>query len=296
MKHSVAQFNKLTIDLKQKIESYTNLLPPYSDYNFFSLWTYNTEQNIEYAIVNSNLVIKFLEYDGSNYFYSFFGNSQIEKTAIDLLNLATINSHIPTLKLIPEHCLYEFQFNNILVDEDKDNFDYVLSVEKLVSLTGPKLHQKAKSLKHFIREYPDVEIKIGTIPDNQKNIHQILEKWQGSYRKNKINNNEIKAIHRSIKFAKYFSAQILLIMQDNEPIGFTIFEIVQHRYCISSFQKADDTYYGIYEFMNNQLAIYLQKQGVEFINIEQDLGLPGLRQAKQKYDPTFLKKYSISLK
>jgi hypothetical protein len=75
--------------------------------------------------------------------------------------------------------------------------------------------------------------------------------------------------------------------------GFTVFEQVTKEYAILSFQKADKSYPGIFEFLNHSIALYLHKRGCMFMNMEQDLGIPGLRQAKRKYDPTYLKKYSI---
>jgi len=72
-------------------------------------------------------------------------------------------------------------------------------------------------------------------------------------------------------------------------------EIIAHGTMFTiHFEKADDTYKGIYQFINRSFAAMLV-DCIEVINREQDLGDPGLRQAKMSYRPTsFIKKYRIS--
>jgi hypothetical protein len=63
------------------------------------------------------------------------------------------------------------------------------------------------------------------------------------------------------------------------------------------FEKAvlDEEFRGIYQFINQAFASLLPEK-YETINREQDLGDPGLRQAKESYRPMgFVKKYKICL-
>ena len=52
-------------------------------------------------------------------------------------------------------------------------------------------------------------------------------------------------------------------------------------------EKADDTFEGSYAVINNALAKLLLPK-YKFLNREEDLGLPGLRQAKESYRPEIL--------
>jgi hypothetical protein len=57
------------------------------------------------------------------------------------------------------------------------------------------------------------------------------------------------------------------------------------------FEKAIDAYKGIYQFINQSFAAALPGYYTH-INREQDLGDPGLRQAKMTYRPCgFVEKY-----
>ncbi len=49
----------VSIEDKESIEKYINLYPPYSDYNFASLWVWNTKKNILVSRLNNNLDYRF---------------------------------------------------------------------------------------------------------------------------------------------------------------------------------------------------------------------------------------------
>ena len=56
------------------------------------------------------------------------------------------------------------------------------------------------------------------------------------------------------------------------------------------FEKADDGIKGSYNIINREFARFLKNkyESLKFINREQDLNLPGLRQAKLSYMPCSL--------
>jgi hypothetical protein len=81
------------------------------------------------------------------------------------------------------------------------------------------------------------------------------------------------------------------------PVGFTLGEenSLGTSYVIH-FEKAVDvdTYKGLYQFINQTFSSFLPEK-YETINREQDLGQPGLRRAKESYNPIgFVKKYRVS--
>lgn len=292
-------FKKLSLNDKSIIERYTKSFPPYSDYYFFSLWSYNTENSISYTILHNNLVVKFQEYSGDGYFYSFIGRNKIEHTVAELITLAHRHRLPAVLKLVPEECIaleaIQTLGETFSFVEDEDNFDYILSVEKIALMRGAKLHQKKKQLKKFLRSY-DYYVKYCSLPNRKvhMDILAILYKWYSQTKEERAKNEcEVRAIQRTLRYASHFSLVAACVYVDNKIRGFTIFEQVNSKYAILSFQKADKEYEGIFEFLNFSVAQYLHKKGCMYMNIEQDLGIPGLRQAKRKYDPSFLKKYSI---
>ena len=51
-------FKKLGLEDKPLIESFVKRYLPYSDFNFVSLWSYDTDNSYEISYLNKNLVIK----------------------------------------------------------------------------------------------------------------------------------------------------------------------------------------------------------------------------------------------
>jgi len=81
---------------------------------------------------------------------------------------------------------------------------------------------------------------------------------------------------------------------EGEPAAYTLGEaLAWGRSFAVHFEKALDKYKGIYQFVNQAFAAALPKY-ILYINREQDLGDPGLRQAKMTYRPCgFVKKYRV---
>jgi hypothetical protein len=81
---------------------------------------------------------------------------------------------------------------------------------------------------------------------------------------------------------------------DEEPAAYTLGEeLAQGRVFVIHFEKAilKKEYRGIYQYVNQAFAALLPDR-YELINREQDLGDPGLRQAKESYRPVdFVPKY-----
>jgi hypothetical protein len=81
---------------------------------------------------------------------------------------------------------------------------------------------------------------------------------------------------------------------DDEPVAYTLGEeLAQGRMFVVHFEKAilKKEYHGIYQYVNQAFAALLPDK-YELVNREQDLGDPGLRQAKQSYQPVgFVPKY-----
>lgn len=296
------KLKKVTLDDKKIIDTYIHRHAPYSDYYFASLWSWNINNTIQIASLHNNLVIKFRDYITGEKFYSFFGNNQINQTIHTLIEKAESEGISPHLKLVPEHNFHLADFQSIKMKyhilEDENNFDYLLSVDKISAMVGKKLHHKRKLLRRFERQHSGkIDIQAVSDAETQKKIIALFFKWQNKTDKDrKKNHNELNALLRLFHDSSYFDAKAMLLYVNNNLIGFSIFEIINAYFAISSFQKADIAYEGVYEQLNFRMAQYLKEHKCSYINIEQDLGIEGLRRAKKDYDPEYLKKYIISKK
>lgn len=295
-------FKKLELKDKETIENIIKQYPPYSDYNFVSLWSYNTKESIEISLLNENLAVKFVDYFGIEHFYSFLGNKKVEDTIKTLLSHSNVNNVGKELILIPEINISSNTkiSKNFLVIEDLDNFDYVLSVQEISKLTGNKYGAKRNFVNRFIKNYP--ETTAATFDLKNKDIQQQIEKlfflWEKLSNKTRSETeNELTSIRRLLKSAAAFNLVSIGLFTKNKLVAFSINEVLHDNYAIIHFEKADTSFIGIFQYLKQQTAIHLEKLGCKYINYEQDLGIPGLRKSKEQWNPVrFLKKYTISHK
>ncbi len=294
-------FKKLKISDKKDIERFTFKFPSYSDFSFSSLWAWNKDENIEISRLKGNLVIKFQDYLTHEYFYSFIGNDQVLYTIKTLLSFAEKKGLERKLKLIPKSNFDKISLKTIRkkfnITEDKNNHDYILNVGKIASMRGRSLHQKRKMLNHFFKNYEyGVKARILDHSDKKK-VLALFSSWE-KYRgkKHSETDNELNAIKRLFIDPKILNLTIVYATNHTALVGYTIFEIIDGSYAVSCFQKADPRYKGGFELLNFLMAKYLRIRGCKYINVEQDLGIEGLRRAKLDYNPTYLKKYIIRRK
>ncbi len=294
-------FKKLTLSDKSTIEEIVSNNSPYSDYNFASLWSYNIENEFLISMLYGNLVVEFRDYITQKPFYSFFGKHKLITTTKILLEKASQKNYLQELKLIPE-CLVtkRFQHNKyIRVEEDRDNFDYLLSVSELASLEGGKYSTQRKLINRLSRKLNDHTVIMVDLKRKvaQKQIEKVFLEWErGKEKKREETQHELLAIQRLLKYAKYLELlPIILYEKGNIPIGFLIADTNRNDCCQVHFLKYNPVYNGINHLLHNVLAKELQKRNYRYINIEQDLGIQSLRFAKEQCKPVkFLKKYKIS--
>lgn len=289
----------ISIEDKDDIEKYVNLYPPYSDYNFASLWVWNTKEDILASRLNDNLVIKFNDYLTQKPCYSFLGTNNVSNTIRELLEQTAKEQLPPTLKLIPDVSI-RIQ-NSILdefsIEEDHDNFDYIYSIPGMVELKGYKYARKRNYINRFKKLYQPIH-KIVDLTDTQtqKEIMTTAKIWAKTRRKNySETKNEFLAIKRATQYAAYLKLFVIGLFVESKMIGFSINDILDNGFAMTLFEKADITFKGVFPYLKYVTSYSLLKQNCKFLNFESDMGIPGLRKSKLSYHPDFfLKKYIVS--
>jgi hypothetical protein len=118
------------------VESWVKQFRPYSDFNFVSLWCWNTENNIELSWLNDNLVVKFKDYGSPRRFYSFLGTNDVVATTLTLCEAAREAGLDSRLQLIPETIVAAAPELSdwVQVAGDRGQFDYVVSTQEWASI------------------------------------------------------------------------------------------------------------------------------------------------------------------
>jgi hypothetical protein len=290
-------FVPIGLEHSKAIKDFVRQFPAYSDFNFLSLYCWNTDGSMAVAELNNNLVFRFSDYTTNEVFYTLIGDDRLTDTCHALLKEAKKQNYLPSLKLVPESCaasLSEAHTLNVL--EDQDQHDYLLSVPLLVELQGRKLAHTRELVNRFKREQSRrvkfVEMSLAE-PKTRQQLTQVFHVRE-DLKVDNDSNKELSALQRLIQYPSLESVRTFGIQLEDKLEAFIICELLDEGVALAHFWKANTAVKGMYQYLLHLLAQELQHCGYAFLNFEQDLGIPGLRASKQYLRPVgFLKKYTV---
>jgi uncharacterized protein len=288
-------FTKLSLENREEIVALTSRFAPYSDFNFSSLFSWNTDGSTEICLLNGNLVIKLPDYVTGEPTVSLIGDSQIDESIALLLGDCT------SLNLIPEIVVQSLkQPEKFQISEDRDNFDYIYDLVAVAYMAGGKLKKKRNKV-YAVRKAFAGRLTHSTLTEVSLELRSSLEAITTSWSINSCQSasdlrQEKKALSTLFANTAKFDLIITLITIDATPVAFSINEIIDEENAICHFEKATPAHEQLSSLVASQAAIDLLGFGCSNVNWEQDLGLEGMRKSKMAYQPTtFLKKYTIEL-
>ena len=289
-------FKNIEIDDKDVISSFVSNYPIYSDFNFVSLFTWNVNRTASYSFLNGNLVIRLSDYNNKKeVVYSILGSSLIDETIDTLFETLKITQ----MSLVPEitRKLLTEETKKYEIHEDRDDFDYIYSVDQLLRMEGSE-HQK---LRGHIRRYrsqneplPEFEIFKETDSTSISSLLDLAKAWRVMKGRHYFESSfEYFAIRRALNHKDALPIEIYCLKQEDKIIAFTVLEI-QGENAIAHFEKTRPDISGLGSYLKHEILRVLYDRGCKALNYEQDLGLEGLRRYKLSLGPKeYLKKYSI---
>ncbi len=298
MPQAFPHFERLSLDHYKQIESQTARFHPYSDFNFTSLFSWNTNNLVAHSVLDGNLVVRFADYLTGEPVYSFLGDTNTDTTAQTLLLYMKNEGIKPEIRLLPESSLGSIHPDKFQITEDPDNHDYILSIDRLLEFHGSRLKPNRNLVTRFKKSYQSSTHLLDlTNPSTQKMLIEFFLAW--AKRKGlpvAHTENEFKAMSRALDFASVKDLLGVGIFVNNELAGFTISERLDGPYAMLHFEKADpNRCVGVYQYLMQETAKILAADGCQLLNYQQDLGLPGLRMCKKGFHPShYLRKYRIT--
>ncbi len=193
-------------------------------------------------------------------------------------------------------CLPEEEY---LVEEQEDARDYLYRAESLRTLSGRKLHKKKNRLNSFLRQYEGrYEYRRLDCSDKER-VWKFLDLWRekkGEDAEHHLD-YEVTGIHSILHNCSRLPIHMGGIFLDGTLKAFSIgSENPLECMAVIHIEKADPEIPGLYQAMNQQFLIH-EFPDAEWVNREDDMGIPGLRKAKLSYQPTdFARKYLVRQK
>ena len=183
---------------------------------------------------------------------------------------------------------------------NRDESDYVYLAEKLATLSGRKLHAKKNHLNAFHKLYPQVEY----LPITEELIPACKQELDSWYRlrtaTTEQDNPFIAAERRGILEVlddyAFFGLEGGAIRVDGRIIAFTFGEQLNTDTAVVHVEKADPNMRGAFTAINQAYVANVWQDRVTYINREEDMGLEGLRHAKESYKPVkMIEKFTARL-
>ncbi len=167
-----------------------------------------------------------------------------------------------------------------------ENDEYIYLTRSLAELPGGKLSKKRNLISQFERNYDSFELK-RIEKEDFRTVISLTEHWRLEHLDDTRVENERRAINRALEHYGQLGFDGLMLLAGGELKAYAVFSRLTFNSCTVQFEKADLDCKGASQVITNQTAKHLLNR-YEFINREQDLGIPGLRHAKQSYMPVLM--------
>ena len=192
-------------------------------------------------------------------------------------------------RLYPE----KFEFSTSV-----DTYDYVYNVDDLAGLIGKKYHKKRNHLNNFKKAHPNYTVNPVTDANKEK-VVKMVEKWYDGRDESGSLNYEREVFSRAMENFSALELEGLALEDNGEVLAVTFASKMNEDTFDVHFEKAIPTVDGAYTAINYEFANYIKNKypDVKFLDREEDMGLEGLRKAKQSYYPHHqVVKYRAKLK
>jgi len=179
---------------------------------------------------------------------------------------------------------------------DRDNSDYVYKRSDLAELAGRRLHAKRNLVERCLSEHQCAYEAV--TPALLPEIADAQRRWCAQ---RDCGNDpglcaESRAVAELVSQCEALGVIGGAVRVDGRIEAFAFGERLNDRTAVVHFEKAMGGIEGLYQVINqwfcrNALSAF------EYVNREQDLGIPGLRKAKQSYHPDHMvEKHVVSLR
>ena len=261
------------------------------EFSFANLYLWGRQS---FAEMNGNVII-FSQFDRRTVYPFPLGKADI-KEAISAIIEDSRSRGIPCritgmshsqAKYLEESFPEKFKFHT-----DRGSYDYVYDINDLSELRGKKYHSKKNHLNRFIENNPDYK----ALPITEENIamaESFVNEWFITKEKENPDGDymmEKAAIKKAFKHYFEIGLEGLIIVSRGEVLALTMGSILSSDTFDVQFEKARSDVNGAYTVVNYEFARYIREKypNVRFLEREEDMGIEGLRKAKESYKPHHL--------
>lgn len=257
-----------------------------AEYSLYYLasWFYNRPAKI--SRIGDRLVFDVEGRIGGHIFLGPFGTGPIGPAVDKLLKHAVDDfNEEPVLRFLPKALADEIRLERepVKIEDHRDYYDYLYLKEELAGLSGRKFQKRRNLLNRFQRMYmPKV------IPLKEEDTPEILEcidTWYENYGDDDpFLELESQSVKRALPILWKLGGVGIRIKVEGTHCGLSWAVPITDETWLIPVEKASRDVKGMYQFVNWALANQLP-DSAKYLNREADMGIKGLRTAKERYNP-----------
>lgn len=289
------EFKKISLSCQSKFDKVLALCPARtSDYTFANIWGWTDFYGLELGCGEDMVWVRQTKPEIK--YWAPIG----DWNSVDWENCELLKTPGTVFTRVPEKLalILQEKFGDALqIEENRDHFDYIYSVQELIELRGNKFHKKKNLFRQFQKKY-DYEYKEMT-PDCVEEVLDMQMEWYRWQEENNYSdaleaeNEAIFKVLKEIDTIDNLTGGTIRI--DGKIIAYTVAEALGDDTIVIHFEKGDTRFKGVYQAIN-QMFLENNAANFKYVNREQDLGEPGLRKAKESYNQVhFMKKYEVKV-
>jgi hypothetical protein len=218
-----------------------------------------------------------------------------KKKGLDTITseLRNMSSEIRICRVSEDFINRYLDHENYTYQRDRDNSDYVYATRDLIELSGRRYHRKKNHLNNFIKNYKFEYLELNS--DSVGRFLDLQEEWcrikDCSQTPALLSEDyAVRAVLTNFEELDYKGAALSI---DSSIEAFSLGEQLNLDTAVIHAEKANPDIPGLYSAIN-QLFSQNTWSHLEYTNREQDLGIEGLRKAKESYFPHHMvNKYTI---
>lgn len=259
-----------------------------ADYSFANLYIWRNAYKPKIAFNNTRLLVFVPTAD----IYAYpKGDGDVSSSIEALLEDAHSKGNKLLLRGLTDKTLDEFlplYGDRFEIEEDRDNADYIYTKEKLSDLSGRRLSSKRNHIHKFEKNGDWKFVPI----ENADDITAARDFLGIFYEEKNDPSLASESVAIDEMFKNYSTLGFIggLLYQNGVPVAFTAATKLDDYVVDVHFEKALPGVEGAYTMINREFARYASTRFPEIthFNREEDMGLEGLRRAKQSYHPDIL--------
>jgi uncharacterized protein len=269
---------------------FEQLQPRVSELTFAGLYLFRTAHDYSLSLIGDSVVVPGKRYDGRRYCLPPLGGDISAACGLLLdagLELYGVEDEFAARFLKNVECE---------IVEDRDSFDYLYLREEMATLPGNRFHKKKNRINYFTaRHKHEVHNLSG---QHLCGCLQLLDEWGrvAEVEGNRSFGLEMDATAEALARADCLGLEGVVVLVEGAVRAFAAGERLNRETAVCHFEKADPFMEGLSQLVNREFSRLLFGDCL-YINREQDLGEPGLRNAKLSYHPVELvKKFRVRRK